>query len=273
MVGSHHRFVHLIRSLRSTFATHGIPESLVSDNGTAFTSDEFKQFTKKNGIRHVTSTPYHPASNGLAERAVQTFKEGMKKTDGDIETRLTRFLFQYRITPHSTTGQSPAELLMSRKPRSHLDMMLPDLTSRVQGKQSSQKAVHDHHARERNFDIAQDVFVRQIRQGRVNWKPGTIVAVNGPLSYTVCNWKTDVPSAVMLITFGRGRVSHPPTWKTQKLTSYQDLRQNQDIRKELAPWLFQLSLDDQHGTANHRIVSHLNSLRFKLKREECSIVD
>ena len=84
----------------------------------------------------------------------------------------------------------------------------------------------------------------------------------------------DVPSAVMLTTFGRGRVSHPPTWKTQKLTSYQNLRQNQDIRrKELAQWLFQLFLDDQHGTANHRIVSPLNSLRFKLKREECSIVD
>ena len=57
-------------------------------------------FTKQNGIRHVTSAPYHPASNGLAERAVQTFKKFMKKsTNGSMESRVSRFLLQYRITP------------------------------------------------------------------------------------------------------------------------------------------------------------------------------
>ena len=75
----------------------------------------FQEFTKRNGICHVKSAPYHPTSNGLAERAVQTFKEGMKRgTTADLETRLTRFLYQYRITPHTTTGISPAELLMGR---------------------------------------------------------------------------------------------------------------------------------------------------------------
>ncbi len=64
-----------ITALRSIFATHGIPELLVYDNGSVFTSDEFKDFLKQNGIRHNTSAPCHPASNGLAERNVQTFKE------------------------------------------------------------------------------------------------------------------------------------------------------------------------------------------------------
>ena len=54
------------------FATHGLPEMLVTDNASYFTSQEFQDFAKLNGIRHVTSAPYHPASNGLAERAVQT---------------------------------------------------------------------------------------------------------------------------------------------------------------------------------------------------------
>ena len=53
--------------MHSTFATLGIPEILVTDNGTAFTSTEFDQFAKQNGIRHATTLPYHPASNGLAE--------------------------------------------------------------------------------------------------------------------------------------------------------------------------------------------------------------
>ena len=70
-----------------------------------------------NAIKHVTTTPYHPALNGLAERAVQTLKTGLKKmTNGNIEDKLAHFLFQYRITPHTMTGQSPAELLMGRRP-------------------------------------------------------------------------------------------------------------------------------------------------------------
>ena len=56
----------------SIFATHGLPEMLVTDNGSVFTSNTFKDFT--NGIRYVTSAPYHPASNGLTEKAVQTLR-------------------------------------------------------------------------------------------------------------------------------------------------------------------------------------------------------
>ena len=60
-----------IDQLRSICVTHGLPEMLVTGNSSVFTSDEFQ---KQNGIRHVKSMPYHPASNGLVERAVQTFK-------------------------------------------------------------------------------------------------------------------------------------------------------------------------------------------------------
>ena len=65
--------------LKNTFATHGLPEIFVSDNASCFMSEEFEVFMKKNGIRHVISAPYHPATNGCAERAVQTFKAALKK--------------------------------------------------------------------------------------------------------------------------------------------------------------------------------------------------
>ena len=77
-----------MRVLRHTFATHGLPDILVSDNGTAFTSAEFQFLAKANGFRHVRSAPYHPATNGLAECAVQTLKNALKRMTGDVETCL-----------------------------------------------------------------------------------------------------------------------------------------------------------------------------------------
>ena len=91
----------MIQHLRSIFATHGLPRSFVTDNRPQFTSAEFEAFMKNNGICHIKSSPYHPASNGLAERAVQCFKESMKKfpSTDSLETKLSRFLFWNRLNP------------------------------------------------------------------------------------------------------------------------------------------------------------------------------
>jgi transposase InsO family protein len=120
-----------IAKLREIFATHGIPEQLVSDNGSGFTSAEFKQFTEYNGIKHTLVSPYHPASNGLAERAVQTFKHNVTKLEGPMETRISKFLFKYRITPQTSTELSPAELLMGRRLRTHLDLLHTDTSHQI----------------------------------------------------------------------------------------------------------------------------------------------
>lgn len=89
-----------IELLRKSFTALGLPEVIASDNVLSFSSTEFEEFLKRNGIRHVQSAPYHPASNGLVERAVHTFKEGMKRLKGGtLNTRLLHFLLRYRITP------------------------------------------------------------------------------------------------------------------------------------------------------------------------------
>ena len=92
--------------LRRVFATHGLPEQLVSDNGSQFTADVFQQFLKGNGIKHVRSAPHHPSTNGEAERFVQTFKNAMKaaKNDtGSLESKLARFLLVSCSTHNTTT--------------------------------------------------------------------------------------------------------------------------------------------------------------------------
>ena len=67
-----------ITELQRLFSMYGIPTQLVSDNGPQFTSEEFASFMKRNGIKHIRCAPYHPSSNGTAERFVQTFKKAMK---------------------------------------------------------------------------------------------------------------------------------------------------------------------------------------------------
>ncbi|UYV76203.1 K02A2.6-like [Cordylochernes scorpioides] len=116
-----------IEQLRCLFARFGIPRTLVSDNGTGFTSEEFRQFMTRNGIRHLRTAPFHPSSNGLAERAVQTIKTGLKKVQqGSISQRLAEILLGYRRTPIASIGKSPSEMMFGRNIRSRLDLILPN---------------------------------------------------------------------------------------------------------------------------------------------------
>ena len=70
-----------IEVLRTLFGSYGLPEQVVSDNGPQFISDEFSEFMRRNRIKHIRSTPYHPSTNGLAERFVQTFKRALRASE------------------------------------------------------------------------------------------------------------------------------------------------------------------------------------------------
>lgn len=176
-----------ITILRNIFARFGLPSQLVSDNAATFTSDEFQNFLKVNGIKHITSAPYHPSTNGLAERFVQTFKEALKsaKRDaGTVQHKLANFLMAYRNTAHSTTGVSPAEMFLGHPLRTRLDMLKPNIARKVADKQAEQLKTRGA-AKMREFAVGQKVAVRDYRSKPHKWVTGIIHAKTGPLSYQV----------------------------------------------------------------------------------------
>ena len=175
----------VIEELKVLFAQFGLPDTIVTDNGTCFVSAEFKAYLRKNGINQITSAPYHPSTNGMAERAVQIVKQGLKKsTHGSTRVRLAKILKAYRLTPHLTTGMSPTEMLLGRRPKSRLDLLKPITAERAKANQWKQKKQHDAKASDRSFKEGDTVFVKNF-QASDKWLSGVISKKTGPVLFVV----------------------------------------------------------------------------------------
>ena len=145
-----------------------------------------RNFMQEN-IHHIISTPYHPSTNSLVERGVQMLKRGLKRTAGStVQEKLSRFLSNYRISPHSTTAVARCELLMKCRLRSRLDLIHPDVTKKVESKQGKKKLAHDTKQPIRTFTVNDHVLVRNLSSNNLKWLPGVIVKVTAPLLYIVC---------------------------------------------------------------------------------------
>lgn len=175
-----------IEELRSIFSRFGLPTQLVSDNGPQLVSEEFRSFMEANGIQHIKSAPYHPATNGLAERFVQTMKQALKSSQGNgsLNRRLNTFLLTYRNTPHATTKVAPASAMMKRQLRTRLDLLRPPKTKQVVQTQQRAQVERRSKAKDRSFIAGERVLARNYCKGP-KWIPATVVAQTGPVSYTV----------------------------------------------------------------------------------------
>ncbi|KAG1940258.1 retrotransposable element [Pimephales promelas] len=166
--------VDVIKFLSTVFSRHGNPESIVTDNGTQFTSAAFAEFLKERDIKHIRTSVYYPASNGAVER----FHRALK---GCVQTAIqhsqpwnkavTEWLQVYRATPHATTGVSPYELLYGRKMRTKLNILplqgegkcdLAAVRENVEKKQDKMKLYTDHRRGARNplFGVGGKVRIR-----------------------------------------------------------------------------------------------------------------
>lgn len=98
--------------------------------------------------------------------------------------KIARFLFNYRITPQTTTGLSPAEMLMSRRLHSTLELLLPNVKSKIRKRKLKQKEQHKAHSKWRSFFPGDDVYIHNYSY-RPKWIPAVVQQNTGPVPYTV----------------------------------------------------------------------------------------
>uniref|UniRef100_A0A914XSI1 RNA-directed DNA polymerase n=1 Tax=Plectus sambesii TaxID=2011161 RepID=A0A914XSI1_9BILA len=181
-----------INSLNKLFTSFGMPRTLITDNGTQFTSHCFIDFCRRNGIDHVRSPPFHPQSNGQAGRFVDTFKRGIAKFQGEgtpAET-LQKFLFTYRSTPSTAVqgGKTPAELFLGRPLRTTMDLLNPKKEPLQGSKDAAMESQYNRHhgARRRHFAIEDLVHARDYSTpAKPNWTPGRIVKRTGRVTFVI----------------------------------------------------------------------------------------
>ena len=174
-----------ITRLKQLFARYGLPNKLVSDNGPQFISYEFEDFMKSNGILHIKSAPYHPQTNGEAERFVQTFKHYLKKVEfqklssKELDEGILRFLATYRCVPHSITEMSPSLLMYGRQIKGHLDLLRP--TNKVDSKNIAKS--NDCKVTS-NYEVGEIVYFRNYTD-KIRWHKGEISEQIGNLNFRI----------------------------------------------------------------------------------------
>ncbi|GAU30744.1 hypothetical protein TSUD_145410 [Trifolium subterraneum] len=99
---------------RDILCRFGIPQAVVTDNGTQFTDKTFRGFLAKINTKYHFTSVEHPQTNGQAEAANRVILRGLRRRLGDAKKQwveeLSHVLWAYRTTPHSTTGETPFRL-------------------------------------------------------------------------------------------------------------------------------------------------------------------
>lgn len=174
-----------VQKLEELFSRFGSPATIVTDNGTQFTSSLFKNFCRTFGITHLRSPPFHPQANGLAERFVDTFKKGIAKIGGtDISSSgLASFLRSYRSTPCPSNKQdsTPAKAFLGRELNTPLSQLHWKSLKRRKCTYTDGKYYNQHHGtKEKTFKPGDLVYIRDFRTpNKPKWVAGKVLKTYG----------------------------------------------------------------------------------------------
>ena len=207
----------VLEALKSIFSDFGIPETIISDNGPCYKSQEFNIFCSRFDIKHVTGSAYNHQANAIAERSIQTVKHLMTKNPNDIWLALLIL----KSTPISGINKSPTELLCNRKFRTNLPIMkyASDLShqTKLRGDptkyQTSSKALVP-------LNLGSRILYNKSPDSttRPEWSKGIVKDIEGPgHKYTietdtgknVTRTRHDIRPGGLYVTQS-GRISKPP---------------------------------------------------------------
>ncbi|KAL9978343.1 hypothetical protein ACROYT_G015844 [Oculina patagonica] len=181
----------VIAACKVQFSRHGIPEVLITDNGSQFASSAFIAFAREWQFEHRTSSPRYPQSNGRAENAVKTCKNLMKKAKADGQDPLLALL-DWRNTPTERIGTSPAQRLMGRRTRTllptHENLLMQSAHSDTATKLADRKSrqVRQYNKRSRPLEpLKCGQAIRMRLPGKQEWSLGTCTRVLKNRSYEV----------------------------------------------------------------------------------------
>ena len=116
------------------FSVFGFPQRLMSDQGTEFCGKVIVAMCSLLSIEKICTTPYHPQTNGSAERVHQTLQHMIGKLDLEKRRKwpahIGSIIIAYNSTRSLVTGYSPYYLMFGRRPRFPIDVLFP--THRMQ---------------------------------------------------------------------------------------------------------------------------------------------
>ncbi|KAI5102200.1 hypothetical protein C0J45_7552 [Silurus meridionalis] len=182
----------VIHKVKAHFARHGIPDTVISNNGPQYSSQEFRQFSTAWEFRHVTSSSAYPQSNGKAESAVKMAKQLMGKAKR-AKTDPYLAILEHRNTPSQGFNASPAQRLMSRRTKTllptHNSLLKPDVVNMeqaVKDNQCKQAFYYNRGAKDlRHLDEGEQVRVQLDTKHRAHWLPAKVERMANNRSYTV----------------------------------------------------------------------------------------
>ena len=157
-----------------------------SHNGPCYNSQEFQQFLQCYSIKHQTSNPNHPRSNGFVERMVGVTKELIDKARKEREPWISG-LFDYRVAPQSGNITSPLQLMTQRTPREKNFPQLPSALGAPEMHQTCQELIkRQGNKPERKYqELLPGTPVWVQHRQNATWEPATVVNQCAPNSYWI----------------------------------------------------------------------------------------
>ena len=171
----------VITVLKSWFSRHGIPSTVIRDNGPPFNSEDLRAFSSEWDFHHITSSPYHPQSNSHAENAVKTCKSLLTKACAD-KCDLLLALLEWRNTPSEGMNASPVQLLYGRRTCTRLPVtksllapqVISDVPQKIKSRKQNQKFYYDQHSHELPTLHDGDA-VKMCLPGNSEWSLGCVI--------------------------------------------------------------------------------------------------